>query len=99
MVRSSETSLAQMLVEQCVMPWLMAAPSEIGCAIRLALRGRTRPRPFEPEGPDRVRPVQGRCRKPHTGCSAHDQNLTHSETLLAPFGLLRRALAKLRTRG
>lgn len=65
------------------MPLLMAAPSEIDRAVRLALRGRTRPRPFEPEGPDRVSPIKGRGRKPHTDCSAHDQRLTHGETLLA----------------
>jgi len=64
------------------MPLLTAAPSESDCAVRLALRGRTRPRAFEPEGPDRVSPIKGRCRKPNTDCSAHDQRLTHGETLL-----------------
>ena len=66
-----------------------AGPMEAPLAVLncLVMRRRTRPSPFQPESPFRVRPINGGYRKPHDSCGTNDRRPTHlNRTSLSDVG-------------
>jgi hypothetical protein len=68
-----------LIAEQHAMQLLKPAPFDEAILNRFSLGGRTRPSPFQPESPFRVRPINGGYRKPHNSCDTNDRRPTHAK--------------------